>query len=93
VLFQFFNMFNARSEFTSAMNRHFFRNRWLWLSLAAALALQVLAVHWGPAQSIFHTTDLALADWGLAALVASSVLVLDELRKLATRIVSRGRDS
>jgi len=91
VLFQFFNMFNARSEFGSALNRHFFRNRWLWLSLAATLALQVLAVHWGPAQSIFHTTDLALVDWGLAALVASSVLVLDEVRKLVTWLLTRGR--
>ena len=84
-------MFNARSEVGSALNNHFLHNRWLWLSLASALALQVLAVHWRPAQSIFHTTDLALADWGLAALVASSVLVLDEVRKLATRLVSRGR--
>jgi len=91
VLFQFFNMFNARSEFGSALNRHFFRNRWLWLSLGAVLALQVLAVHWGPAQSVFHTTDLALADWVLASLVASSVLVLDEARKLVTRLASRGR--
>jgi hypothetical protein len=45
------------------------RNRWLWLSLAA--------VHWAPAQAIFRTTDLAAA-------VASSVLVLDEARKLAS---------
>jgi len=28
-------------------------------------------------------------DWGLAALVASSVLVFDEVRKLVTRLVSR----
>ena len=91
VLFQFFNMFNARSEFGSAFNRHFFRNRWLWLSLAGVLTLQVLAVHWGPAQSIFHTTDLALVDWGLATLVASSVLMLDEVRKFVTRLLSSGR--
>ena len=91
VLFQFFNMFNARSEFGSALNPHFFRNRWLWLSLAGVLTLQVLAVHWGPAQSIFHTTDLALVDWGLATLVASSVLVLDEVRKYLTRLLSGGR--
>jgi Ca2+-transporting ATPase len=91
VLFQFFNMFNARSEFGSALNRHFLRNRWLWLSLAGVLTLQVLAVHWGPAQSIFHTTDLALVDWGLATLVASSVLVLDEVRKFVTRLLSSGR--
>ena len=89
VLFQFFNMFNARSEAGSALNRHFFFNRWLWLSLGTVLALQVLVVHWGPAQSIFNTTDLALVDWGLAALVASSVLVFDEVRKLATRLLAR----
>jgi P-type Ca2+ transporter type 2C len=89
VLFQFFNMFNARAEAGSALNRHFFFNRWLWLSLATVLALQVLVVHWGPAQSIFHTTDLAPVDWGLAALVASSVLVFDEVRKLVIRLVSR----
>ena len=58
VLFQFFNVFNARAEHGSAFNRNFFRNRWLWLSLGAVLALQVLVVHWGPAQAIFRTTDL-----------------------------------
>ncbi len=89
VLFQFFNMFNARAEDGSALNRHFFSNRWLWLSLGAVLALQVLVVHWGPAQSVFRTTDLALTDWGLAALVASSVLVFDEGRKLVARLFSR----
>ena len=82
VLFQFFNVFNARAEQGSAFNRDFLRNRWLWLALAGVLALQVLVVHWGPAQAVFSTTDLSLADWGLALAVASSVLLLDELRKL-----------
>ena len=85
VLFQFFNIFNARAEHGSAFNSQFLRNPYLWLSLAAVLALQVLVVHWGPAQAVFRTTDLALADWGLAALVASSVLVLEETRKLLLR--------
>ncbi|WP_298937576.1 cation-translocating P-type ATPase [uncultured Ralstonia sp.] len=89
VLFQFFNLFNARAEHGSAFNRHFFRNRWLWLSLAAVLALQALVVHWAPAQAIFRTTDLALADWALAAAVASGVLLLDEGRKLALRLTGR----
>lgn len=89
VFFQFFNMFNARAEYQSAWNRDLFHNRWLWLSLGAVLALQVLVVHWGPAQGIFRTTDLLLADWGLATLVASSVLLLDECRKLATRLLNK----
>ncbi len=90
VLFQFFNVFNARAEHGTAFNSAFFRNRWLWLSLGMVLAMHALAVHWGPAQAIFRTTDLQLADWGLAALVASSVLLLDEARKFATGIW-RGR--
>lgn len=45
------------------------------------------------AQAIFRTTDLTLADWGLAALVASSVLVLDGGRKLAAGFGGGGRAS
>jgi len=81
VLFQFFNVFNARAEYTSAFNRNFLRNRKLWLALGGVLLLQLVVVNWAPAQSIFSTTALSLGDWLLAALVASSVLVLEEARK------------
>jgi Ca2+-transporting ATPase len=93
VLFQFFNAFNARAEHGSAFNATFFRNGKLWLALAGVLALQVVAVHWPPAQAIFGTTDLRLDDWLLAAAVASSVLLLDEARKLLMcgwRRIARG---
>ena len=83
VLFQFFNVFNARAETGSAFNRRFFDNRMLWLSLLGVLALQVVVVHWPPAQAIFHTTDLSLADWTITIAVAASVLFLEETRKLA----------
>jgi P-type Ca2+ transporter type 2C len=93
VLFQFFNAFNARAEFGSAFNANFFKNGKLWLALAGVLALQVMAVHWPPAQAIFGTTALSLADWLLAALVASSVLALDEARKLIWRAASKSGDT
>jgi P-type Ca2+ transporter type 2C len=83
VLFQLFNVFNARNETGSAFNAQFFGNRMLWASLAAALALQVLATHWGPASRLFGTTGMAWADWGVAAGVASLLLLLEEVRKLA----------
>jgi P-type Ca2+ transporter type 2C len=82
VLFQFFNVFNARAEHGSAFNANFFRNGKLWLALAGVLLLQVAVVHWPPAQAIFGTTALTAADWLLATAVAASVLVLEELRKL-----------
>ena len=85
VLFQLFNVFNARNESGSTFNAQFFGNRMLWLSLGAALLLQMVATHWPPASSLFGTTGMAWADWGLAAAVASSVLLLEEARKLALR--------
>ncbi|MDP1957090.1 MAG: HAD-IC family P-type ATPase, partial [Rhodocyclaceae bacterium] len=91
VLFQFFNIFNARNEHGSAFNRQIFANNKLWLALAAVVGLQIVAVHWGPAQAIFDTVDLSLDDWLLATAIASSVLILEELRKLGLRLLTLGR--
>jgi len=87
VLFQFFNVFNARSENGTVFNQNFFSNGKLWLALAFVLGMQVLAVQWGPAQAIFDTVDLKLGDWGLAIVVASSVLILDEGRKFLAKLI------
>ncbi len=88
VLFQVFNVFNARSGSDSAFTSYLFTNRNLWLALVGVLSLQVVAVHWPPAQTVFSTTALSLGDWLLALLVAASILVIEEVRKLvlATRI-------
>jgi P-type Ca2+ transporter type 2C len=86
VLFQFFNVFNARSETGSAFNARFFDNGMLWLSLLGALALQAVAVHWPPASQLFGTTGMAWTDWGVAIGVASTVLLFEEARKLAVRV-------
>lgn len=86
VLFQFFNVFNARAEHGTAFNRQFFANGKLWASLIGVVALQVVVVHWGLAQEIFRTVDLRLSDWGLAGLVAASVVLVEEARKLLLRL-------
>ena len=49
-------------------------------------ALQAVAVHWPPAQAIFHTTAPTLSDWVISTAVAASVLALEEARKLTIRI-------
>ncbi len=85
VLFQFFNVFNARSESGSAFLADFFGNRMLWTALIGTLALQAVAVHWAPACALFGTTGMAWSDWGLALGVASSVLLLEEARKWGWR--------
>jgi Ca2+-transporting ATPase len=88
-LFQVFNAFNARAEHGSAFNRNFLTNRWMWLSLVGVVMLQMLAVHWRPAQTVFNTTNLSAIDWGLALAVAASVLFLEEGRKAIARLCVR----
>lgn len=87
VLFQFFNVFNARSEAGSAFNARFFDNRMLWASLVGTLTLQAVAVHWMPASQLFGTTGMDWTDWGIAIGVASTVLLLEETRKLLSRVI------
>ena len=88
VLFQVFNVFNARSGSSSAFTSYLFTNRNLWLALVGVLSLQVAAVHWPPAQTVFSTTALSISDWLLASSVAASILFIEEIRKLvlATRV-------
>lgn len=89
VLFQFLNVFNARTEKGSSFNAHFFDNTMLWVSLAGIIALQALAVHWPRAQPIFGTGGMNLADWGIATGVASLVFIVEEGRKLAMALLAR----
>ena len=44
VLFQFFNVFNARVEHGSVFNANFFKNGKLWIALLGVLVLQITAV-------------------------------------------------
>ena len=88
MLFQIFNVFNARSDDRSAFNR-LFTNRWLWMALAGSVALQVAVVHVPFLQQAFGTVPLALDDWMRSAAIASSVLWLRELSKLAARAMRR----
>jgi Ca2+-transporting ATPase len=87
VLFQFFNVFNSRVESSSAFNSRLFSNRMLWICLAGIVGAQILVVNWGPAQAVLGLTSLGMDDWLIAAGVASTVLLLEEGRKLGFRML------
>ena len=84
VLFQLFNVFNARSDERSAFSG-MFHNQWLWGALLFSLGLQALVLYVPFLQHAVGTVGLSLSDWFVCTLVASSVLWLRELSKLATR--------
>ena len=81
MMFQLFNVFNARSDEQSAFHG-LFRNRWLWGALGLSLALHVAVIYVPFLQDAFSTVSLTIADWLQCAAVASSVLWLRELSKL-----------
>lgn len=85
VLFQVVNAVNARAERGTVFTCDLFTNRWLWLSLGAVVSLQVAAVHLPWLQAVFDTVPLSPSQWLICAAVASSVLIVEELIKLACR--------
>jgi magnesium-transporting ATPase (P-type) len=84
VFCQLFNVFNARSEHTSAFS-HLFTNRWLWLAVLLGTLLQVAVVYLPVLNGAFGTTPLRLTDWGIAIGLASIVLWGEEVKKIITR--------
>ena len=88
MLFQLFNLFNARSEHDSAF-RGLFTNAWLWGSIVFSVLLQVAVVYTPFLQGAFSTTALTVTDWIRCALVASSGLWFRELEKLLRRRLTR----
>ena len=86
ILFQLFNVFNARSDEQSAF-RGLFPNHWLWAAIGLSVVLQFAVIYLPFLQKAFSTVSLSLDDWLLCTLAASSVLWLRELSKLAKRIV------
>jgi Ca2+-transporting ATPase len=84
VLFQLFNVFNARSDVRSAFSG-LFSNGWLWAAVGFSLLLHVFVVYTPFLQEAFSTVTLSAWDWLFCAVVSSSVLWLRELSKIATR--------
>ena len=84
VLFQIFNVVNARSDEQSAFV-HLFTNAWLWAAIGGSVALQTLVIYVPFLQRAFGTTPLSVGDWVFSVAVASSVLWLREANKLLTR--------
>ncbi len=88
VLAQLFNVFNARSDETSAFHA-LLTNKWIWLAILLSLLLQAVVLYLPPLQRAFSTVPLNLADWLICIVVASFVLWGRELTKLVARFAKK----
>lgn len=84
-VFQWFNVWNCRSETKSIFNKDMFSNKFLVYGTIAAVLLQLAAVYNPFMQSILGTTALTIQEWGFIILMASSLIVVEEARKFFVR--------
>ena len=84
MLFQIFNVVDARSDERSAFTR-LFTNKWLWIAMGLSVLLQVAVVYVPLLQRAFGTVALSWTDWVRCVTVASSVLWLTETKKALFR--------
>ena len=88
MLFQMFNVLNARSDQDSVFVR-LFTNKWLWVAIGGSVALQVWVVYAPFLQHAFGTVALSGGDWLFCTAIASSVLWLREITKMVARKSTR----
>jgi Ca2+-transporting ATPase len=92
VTFEWFRAFNARSDELTVFKIGLFRNRWLALSVSAAVLLQMAVIYVPFLQEAFRTVPLSLSEWGIVLLAGGSLFVAEESRKyFFPRLFSRGK--
>jgi P-type Ca2+ transporter type 2C len=87
VFFQFFHVWNSRSELNSITRVPPFSNPFLFYSLIAALLAQISLLYAYPLRWIFQTVPLTLSDWILCVGVASTVIIVVEIEKKIRRTI------
>ena len=88
VVFELYDVFCVRSDEESAW-RPLFRNAWLWLAVAAGLALQAAVIYLPALQQAFGTVALSAGDWLLCAAVAMAIVLAREAGKAWWRACDR----
>jgi Ca2+-transporting ATPase len=92
VAFEWFRAFNARSDEYTIFRLGVFRNRWLLMSIAGAIALQLIVVYAPFMQVAFSTIPLTVEKWGIALIGGASLFVIEETRKaLFPRLFNFGK--
>jgi Ca2+-transporting ATPase len=83
--FQWFNAWNCRSENKSIFQMNPFSNRYLVGATVLVVALQMLAIYTPVMNTYLKTVPLNLSDWMLIIPIATSIVFVEEIRKVFYR--------
>ncbi len=90
-VFQWFNAWNCRHESKSIFQLNPFGNIFLIGATIIVISLQLLAIYTPFMQKILHTTSLNISEWITIIIVASSIVVVEEIRKFTQRRMGYSR--
>jgi Ca2+-transporting ATPase len=93
VFFQFFQLWNSRSETRSVFAINPLSNPFLAFSMLAALVAQILVIYEPNMQRLFNTTALTEAQWIRILLTASTIIVVVEVDKFVRARLAAKRES
>ena len=82
VVFEWFRVFNARSDEQTVFKQGVISNRWLLVTISAAIMLQVAVVYTPFLQVAFSTVPIGIDKWGIAILAGTSLFLIEETRKI-----------
>jgi magnesium-transporting ATPase (P-type) len=86
VMFEVFYLFNARFLTKSALSFNgLFGNKYVLISVAAIIILQLMFTYTAPMQSLFATVSIGWDEWLRIVLVSVSVFVVVEIEKIFFR--------
>lgn len=84
-VFQWFNAWNCRHESKSIFQINPFSNKWLIGATAIVILLQLFVVYNPFMQKFLRTTPLNTSDWLIIIPIASSIILIEEIRKFFYR--------
>lgn len=83
IFLQLFNAYNCRSPIHSIFKLP--PNKMLFLTTGTCAIIQILIVYFTPSDSVFYVTPLTLLDWGIILAAASTIVIVEEIRKVFVR--------
>ncbi|MBI2645101.1 HAD-IC family P-type ATPase [Candidatus Uhrbacteria bacterium] len=89
---QWFNAWNCRSGRTSLFAMNPFSNKFLVGALGIVLVLQFTAIYTPFLQVVLRTVPLSLSEIGICILLAAPTILVEELRKLITWVISNQKN-
>lgn len=84
-VFQWFRVWNARSEDESIFRINLFSNKFLMGATVLVILLQLGAIYLPFMQTILRTVPLTAIEWAVIITISLSVFVAEELRKFVIR--------